>query len=389
MNFFTTTVFTNNHRQASILQRFSIAFILYVIAFLVGWLALENNFGRISKTRFLISSACIFLGLGVFYGLIRSGFSQRFKDDSMAFQQILFGLLAITYILNVFVIEVRGMILNAYMLGVLFGIFQLSKKQFIIIGLVPVLAYSIIIINDMNSQVEINLRVEIFQLLMLIIFIAIFAYVGNYLSVLRKKLQENRSGLIESHKQLTKKNEELEMTQRELESALNQLGQLAVTDELTGLFNRRQFTATLNKQIENAKKAARPFGLLLIDIDHFKKINDTYGHLAGDEILKKFSEVSKLCLRDSDFMARYGGEEFVVLLPNVTMEILMECSERIRSCVNTISLDNADKGKTITVSIGATHYHLSEPSEEVMARADAALYLAKEQGRNRVVYNAW
>lgn len=389
MNFFTTTVFTNNHRQASILQRFSIAFILYVIAFLVGWLALENNFGRISKTRFLISSACIFLGLGVFYGLIRSGFSQRFKDDSMAFQQILFGLLAITYILNVFVIEVRGMILNAYMLGVLFGIFQLSKKQFIIIGLVPVLAYSIIIINDMNSQVEINLRVEIFQLLMLIIFIAIFAYVGNYLSVLRKKLQENRSGLIESHKQLTKKNEELEMTQRELESALNQLGQLAVTDELTGLFNRRQFTATLNKQIENAKKAARPFGLLLIDIDHFKKINDTYGHLAGDEILKKFSEVSKLCLRDSDFMARYGGEEFVVLLPNVTMEILMECSERIRSCVNTISLDNTDKGKTITVSIGATHYHLSEPSEEVMARADAALYLAKEQGRNRVVYNAW
>lgn len=389
MNFFTTTVFTNNHRQASILQRFSIAFILYVIAFLVGWLALENNFGRISKTRFLISSACIFLGLGVFYGLIRSGFSQRFKDDSMAFQQILFGLLAITYILNVFVIEVRGMILNAYMLGVLFGIFQLSKKQFIIIGLVPVLAYSIIIINDMNSQVEINLRVEIFQLLMLIIFIAIFAYVGNYLSVLRKKLQENRSGLIESHKQLTKKNEELEMIQRELESALNQLGQLAVTDELTGLFNRRQFTATLNKQIENAKKAARPFGLLLIDIDHFKKINDTYGHLAGDEILKKFSEVSKLCLRDSDFMARYGGEEFVVLLPNVTMEILMECSERIRSCVNTISLDNTDKGKTITVSIGATHYHLSEPSEEVMARADAALYLAKEQGRNRVVYNAW
>lgn len=389
MNFFTTTVFTNNHRQASILQRFSIAFILYVIAFLVGWLALENNFGRISKTRFLISSACIFLGLGVFYGLIRSGFSQRFKDDSMAFQQILFGLLATTYILNVFVIEVRGMILNAYMLGVLFGIFQLSKKQFIIIGLVPVLAYSIIIINDMNSQVEINLRVEIFQLLMLIIFIAIFAYVGNYLSVLRKKLQENRSGLIESHKQLTKKNEELEMTQRELESALNQLGQLAVTDELTGLFNRRQFTATLNKQIENAKKAARPFGLLLIDIDHFKKINDTYGHLAGDEILKKFSEVSKLCLRDSDFMARYGGEEFVVLLPNVTMEILMECSERIRSCVNTISLDNADKGKTITVSIGATHYHLNEPSEEVMARADAALYLAKEQGRNRVVYNAW
>lgn len=389
MNFLTTTVFTNNHRQARILQRFSIAFILYVIAFLVGWLALENNFGRISKTRFLISSACIFLGLGVFYGLIRSGFSQRFKDDSMAFQQILFGLLAITYILNVFVIEVRGMILNAYMLGVLFGIFQLSKKQFIIIGLVPVLAYSIIIINDMNSQVEINLRVEIFQLLMLIIFIAIFAYVGNYLSVLRKKLQENRSGLIESHKQLTKKNEELEMIQRELESALNQLGQLAVTDELTGLFNRRQFTATLNKQIENAKKAARPFGLLLIDIDHFKKINDTYGHLAGDEILKKFSEVSKLCLRDSDFMARYGGEEFVVLLPNVTMEILMECSERIRSCVHTISLDNADKGKTITVSIGATHYHLSEPSEEVMARADAALYLAKEQGRNRVVYNAW
>ena len=88
-------------------------------------------------------------------------------------------------------------------------------------------------------------------------------------------------------------------------------------------------------------------------------------------------------------MARYGGEEFVVLLPNVTMEILMECSERIRSCVNTISLDNADKGKTITVSIGATHYHLNEPSEEVMARADAALYLAKEQGRNRVVYNAW
>lgn len=389
MNFLTTTVFTNNHRQARILQRFSIAFILYVIAFLVGWLALENNFGRISKTRFLISSACIFLGLGVFYGLIRSGFSQRFKDDSMAFQQILFGLLATTYILNVFVIEVRGMILNAYMLGVLFGIFQLSKKQFIIIGLVPVLAYSIIIINDMNSQVEINLRVEIFQLLMLIIFIAIFAYVGNYLSVLRKKLQENRSGLIESHKQLTKKNEELEMIQRELESALNQLGQLAVTDELTGLFNRRQFTATLNKQIENAKKAARPFGLLLIDIDHFKKINDTYGHLAGDEILKKFSEVSKLCLRDSDFMARYGGEEFVVLLPNVTMEILMECSERIRSCVNTISLDNADKGKTITVSIGATHYHLNEPSEEVMARADAALYLAKEQGRNRVVYNAW
>lgn len=388
MSFFSTILVTGDRKQTLILQRFGIAFSLYAIGFSVGLIAIENNFGRISKTELLILSVFIFLGLTIFYGLLRSGFSKRFEDESMAFQQIIFGLLAVTYILNAFVIEMRGMVLNAYMLGVLFGIFQLNKKQFTIIALIPILGYSTIIIHDMTSQTEFNLKIELFQLLMLIIFMATFAYVGNYMSVLRKKLQENRSGLVESHKQLTTKNEELEVTQRELESALRQLGELAVTDELTGLFNRRQFTQTLNQQIETAQKAAKPFGLLLIDIDHFKNINDSYGHLAGDEILKKFSEVSKLCLRDSDFIARYGGEEFVVILPKVTMEVLMECSERIRRCVNDICLDHLETGKRITVSIGVTHYHINEPGEEVMARADAALYLAKTQGRNRVVYNS-
>ncbi|MDW8106172.1 MAG: diguanylate cyclase [Armatimonadota bacterium] len=164
--------------------------------------------------------------------------------------------------------------------------------------------------------------------------------------------------------------------------ALNQrLQSLAITDGLTGLHNHRAFQEHLEKQFNIALRDSRPLSLILIDVDHFKQYNDTFGHQAGDEVLRQVAQILREQVRDDDFVARYGGEEFVVVLPNLDAERAAAIAERIRYAIQHAIW----KLRPVTASFGVASLQPDmETHRELVEAADKALYHAKRSGRNRV-----
>ncbi len=166
---------------------------------------------------------------------------------------------------------------------------------------------------------------------------------------------------------------------------------LAITDGLTKIYNHRFFQELFEKEFKRADRYRSGFSLIMLDIDHFKRINDTYGHLCGDEILKELASLVRGCLRTIDTVARYGGEEFAVLLPETTLREAELTAERIRSAVEVHQFMGPDgQGMHITVSQGVTSYPAADAfsRHDIVAKADSALYRAKGAGRNRVSVQA-
>jgi len=185
----------------------------------------------------------------------------------------------------------------------------------------------------------------------------------------------------------------LREAQEELTSvnlALNERNQaletLSSTDVLTGLHNRRHMRDALNAEVARHQRNGRSFSIMMVDVDHFKKYNDTYGHPEGDVLLKKVGEILKSSLRTNDFAARYGGEEFLILLPDQDEKGAVEVGERIRQRIAVETEDPANKRQAVTVSIGvATFPEAGRTASVLLGNADAALYKAKNSGRNRVL----
>ncbi len=159
-------------------------------------------------------------------------------------------------------------------------------------------------------------------------------------------------------------------------------------DGLTGLYLKRYFIEKLNSEIERVKRYNTGFYLMMLDIDFFKKINDNYGHLTGDKVLKEIAEIISSTVRSGDIVSRYGGEEFIAILPSISRKSAFEIAEKIRKTTeNKIFEDNNKKFK-VTVSIGICKYIENAKAAELIDNADKALYEAKESGRNRTVnYN--
>lgn len=173
--------------------------------------------------------------------------------------------------------------------------------------------------------------------------------------------------------------------QATLKALNDELKVLSLTDALTGLPNRRAFDARLTEEVERAKRYKAPLSLLLVDVDHFKSFNDTFGHPAGDEVLKTVAQLLQKRTRMSDFVARYGGEEFAIILPNATRSDAYVLAERFRRAIAQATWSQ----RTITISIGAFTAVGNETSETaLLTDADRMLYQAKAQGRNRVVVNS-
>ncbi len=160
------------------------------------------------------------------------------------------------------------------------------------------------------------------------------------------------------------------------------LEELATTDLLTGLYNRRKFEETLLKEIEEAKRYNKIFSIILLDIDFFKDINDTYGHQVGDYILQTIAKLIKRLLRKTDTVARWGGEEFVIILPNGKINGAFQLAERLRKSVEAIEFPI---DKKCTISLGVTEYQTGDTPHSILKRADLALYAAKQSGRNRTI----
>ena len=160
--------------------------------------------------------------------------------------------------------------------------------------------------------------------------------------------------------------------------------QYATLDALTNLNNRRQFEVRLKQEIATTKRQKNPLCAMMIDIDFFKKVNDTYGHASGDAVLRTVASIIKEHLRESDIPSRYGGEEFAVLLPYTHIEEAKIVGERLRKAVEETPIPIDKKNINVTISMGLAEFNVKETGEELFKRADSALYEAKEGGRNRV-----
>jgi diguanylate cyclase (GGDEF)-like protein len=166
---------------------------------------------------------------------------------------------------------------------------------------------------------------------------------------------------------------------------LDSCEEAAFTDHLTGLANRRRFERQLEREVARTRRYGHPFCLLLLDVDHFKRVNDTYGHEGGDEALRRLGHVLQTGTRGVDTAARVGGEEFAVILTETDFAHGLEVAERLRQTVKETDIPEASR---VTISIGLAEFSESmREGRELYAAADAALYEAKRQGRDRVVSN--
>jgi len=177
---------------------------------------------------------------------------------------------------------------------------------------------------------------------------------------------------------------ERQLTQERIRM-MEKLQRLAITDGLTKLYNSRSFYSQLELEVDRFNRYKHPLALLLLDIDNFKEYNDSFGHLEGDKVLVRFSQIIKSCLRANDSAYRYGGEEFTVILPETAGEEARTVAQRIRAALEREKFTpESGEDVTITISIGVTEYYVKEELSSFIQRADKAMYSSKQNGRNRV-----
>lgn len=174
---------------------------------------------------------------------------------------------------------------------------------------------------------------------------------------------------------------------RELNTVNNKLAEVAIADGLTGVYNHRYLQEKLSDEINRAARYGRPLSLVMVDIDHFKRYNETHGYRRGDVVLKEVASCIKSKLRKTDFLGRYGGEEFTLVLPEAEKEDVVALAERIREYIESLRFfgEETQPGRNLTVSLGVAVFPIdAEDHKDLIKKAEGALYKAKENGRNRV-----
>jgi diguanylate cyclase (GGDEF)-like protein len=193
---------------------------------------------------------------------------------------------------------------------------------------------------------------------------------------MKKEVSEKLSALDPRFKQ------KIEELFKNINNSIDLLYEAAIHDEKTGLYNNKFFETILTMEMEKAKRGKQKLSLFIIDIDFFKKINDTYGHIKADELLARLAYVVKSQIRKSDIAARFGGEEFVILLPETSIEKGKKLTARLREAIKT---DSFLKKANLTVSGGLTEYKEKDTAKKFKERADIGLYKAKQTGRDKFV----
>lgn len=199
-------------------------------------------------------------------------------------------------------------------------------------------------------------------------------------SAQRQEIEQQKEELEQLYQQLQQANSELERLNHELQEANRVLATAANTDGLTGLKNHRAFHEALHSAVQMAERYGQPLSLIMLDVDHFKRFNDTYGHPAGDELLREVGAVLKRSARAYDVPARYGGEEFALILPNTGLNEAIQVAERLRQQIAELQNPYAP----ITASLGVASYRHGTAPATLLYEADSALYQAKQNGRNQV-----
>jgi len=301
-------------------------------------------------------------GMVAVYAAIRSGWSRRFADPSLTTLQIAFALSAAA-LAYAQVGPLRGAVFPVLVLILMFGMFQLRARSAYGLALYALVVFGAVMATMARLRPDAYPpQFERIHFLMLACMLPAVAMLTARLSRIRRRLSNQRE---------------------ELARALAQLQAIATRDELTGLPNRRQMQALMDQELLRSLRHPHDFCIALVDLDHFKHVNDAHGHAAGDTVLHAFAQAGQAALRATDVLARWGGEEFLVLLPDTGMPPALAGMERLRQHVAALQIDVGNAKVAVTVSIGLTGHRRGDTLAQTLARADQLLYRAKAEGRNR------
>ncbi|MEJ5999601.1 GGDEF domain-containing protein [Paucibacter soli] len=302
-------------------------------------------------------------GLLAAYLAIRCGWSLRLKDPSLTVPQMVYAIAcgAAGYALAG---PVRGAVFPILMVILMFGMFQVRARTALAVSLyaLAMMGLAMALMAWIKPAVYVP-AVELGHFVMLACMLPAVSILAGRLSQIRERLAEQK---------------------KELAEALARIQALATRDELTGLLNRRHMQTQLEQELLRSLRNGRGLCIALLDIDHFKRVNDSHGHAAGDAVLRAFARTCTETLRAADVMARWGGEEFVVLLTDSSLPPALAALERLRERVAEQRVAVAEASLNVTVSAGLTQQRAGETLEQTLERADRLLYRAKHEGRNRV-----
>ena len=331
-------------RQDARLERFRFALGGYLICLLVALACVPAGYVRLADLARAVP-AVVLANLAI-YVVFRTRLNMHLDDPNLATIQMLIAT-GFTMYAAFIAGEARPLFLMLYLVPYIYATSQLRPKKHLLLGAFGLALYAtLVVVHRLAAPETANLSFELLQIATFAIVMVWLSFVGH------------------SHKLLRYR---------------------AEYDQLTRVRNRQNLLEQLDHEAQRANRGGPSFCVALLDIDHFKRINDAFGHTAGDRVLMRFAKAMLRSRRRTDVVGRFGGEEFLVLLPGTRLQHSVMPLERLRMHVASMPLDNVNKGLRITVSIGVAEFVPGESVADLIARVDRKLYEAKTLGRNRIV----
>lgn len=320
------------------------------------------NILKVTDLEFLTLITFIWAGNISFYLFVKFGYNSKLNEPDMLFPLITWSIICVILPTYYMTEVLRSVSIMNYFLIMVFGVFKLNLKQFISLTGFSISLLGFVIIMVIKRDVMIaNPYNELLIWGMFSITSFSFAFICNSVSELRIKLRNQKMELLE---------------------AFSDIQKISVTDELTGIYNRRYAIDFMANKKLKSDKGFESFIVCMIDIDHFKNINDTYGHDVGDIALKMFAKEVNNLIRGDDCFARFGGEEFLLILSHIDLKIAKDVISRIMIKIQNITIPDYIDIK-LTVSIGFVEYVKGMAVEDLLKESDRLLYQAKTDGRNQ------
>ena len=349
-------------RQRGYVLRTLMASFGYLLGVVLAEVAMRIGVADLIPVR-LYQVAALLTGLGI-YVTVRWGWTRHLPDPAITVTQIVVGetLAVVAYMLFH---EFRGSIIALNVAVLSFGIFNLSRDRQWAVSLYALLTMGGgMLWMSWHHPLNYPPEVEAMNFMLLVILQFLVGLLGTQFGEMRRRLHSRK---------------------HELEEALGRIQELANRDSLTGLYNRRYAQEMLDHHLHLKDRSSRSLALAIIDLDHFKQVNDRHGHAVGDSVLKVFSQQARQVARDADIVARWGGEEFLIVMPETTAEGAVLLVSRLREALVALNVSTTVPDLRIAFSAGITEHRLGESIDQTVQRADEALYEAKSAGRHRSV----
>jgi diguanylate cyclase (GGDEF)-like protein len=357
-------------RQAVRLRRFYMALASYVLWTSIALIAWVGELIVMPAWLLAVTLGGIVLSNAWFWYQLRSGRSLLYHDPSMTLAQVALALFWVLVVIGASHAD-RSLMMVVYIVVMLFGIFRLDQRDFLMLTGLALVGYAVVVAVDLLlREVDVSLFEEIVRFLVLASCLLWCTFFGSHVAELRARLRQQNEAL-----------------QRHVKDAQR----IADRDHLTWAYNRRYIMTRLEEESANSEHRNAPFAIVIFDLDHFKSINDRYGHIAGDRVLKKFAEVARREMRAADVISpgrransfgRFGGEEFIAVLPETGLDGARLCARRLQEA---LSVEHFESNIRVTFSAGVAIHRHGESVEETLRRADDALYRAKRAGRDQIV----